>query len=103
MYKFVTNSSVEVFLGNYIHDCNVTIILGKISLEDEAKASNVLLLHPSGMLCNELFTKFQWEILLVVYTTTLGLLLAGEGLKQDKLVAHQEKSAMNQTKICYNS
>ena len=40
-------------------DCNITIILGKYALEDEAKAPKLLLLHPSGMFCNELFTKSQ--------------------------------------------
>ena len=40
-------------------DCNVTIILGEFTLEDEAKAPKLLLLRPSGMLCNEVFTKPQ--------------------------------------------
>ena len=40
-------------------DCNVTIILGDFTLEDEAKAPKLLLLRPSGMLCNEVFTKPQ--------------------------------------------
>ena len=40
-------------------DCNITIILGEFTLEDEAKAPKLLLLCPSGMLCNEVFTKPQ--------------------------------------------
>jgi len=40
-------------------DCNVTIILGDFTLEDEAKAPKLLLLRPSGMLCNEVFTTPQ--------------------------------------------
>ena len=40
-------------------DCNVTIILGEFTLEDEAKAPKLLLLRPSGMLCNDVFTKPQ--------------------------------------------
>ena len=43
----------------YSNDCNITIILGNFTLEDEEKAPKLLLLCPSGMLCNELFTKSQ--------------------------------------------
>ena len=40
-------------------DCNVTIILGNFTKEGDAKAPKLLLLRPSGMLCNELFTKSE--------------------------------------------
>ena len=39
-------------------DCNVTIILGEFTLEDEAKAPKLLLLRPSGMLCKH----FIWTL-----------------------------------------
>jgi hypothetical protein len=40
-------------------DCNVTIILGNFTMEGDARAPKLLLLRPSGMLCNELFTKSE--------------------------------------------
>ena len=50
--------SQKIF-SNFSADCNVTIILGNFTMEDQAKAPKLLLLRPSGMLCNELFTKSQ--------------------------------------------
>ena len=50
LYSFLTYST----------DCNVTIILGKFTLEDESKAPNVLLVHISGMLCKD-FASTLWS------------------------------------------
>jgi hypothetical protein len=59
-YSFNTVPSLSFFLFRvFSSDCNVTIFLGEFTLEDDAKAPKLLLLRPSGMLCNDVYTKTQ--------------------------------------------
>ena len=53
------NTISELNFSNNSADCNITIILGNFTMEGDAKAPKLLLLCPSGMLCNELFTKSE--------------------------------------------
>lgn len=82
-------------------DCNITIILGNDTLEDDAKVPKLLLLCPCGVLYNRLVTKSQKDdfakVVLII------LLLAEKDLESGKHVAPQPKFVMRQTRICCNS